>query len=71
MVCRRCASHNQKEFGAEINIHHSGLRELDEPDVLVFPKLVVCLRCGLAEFTVSESELRLLASVTDERSNVA
>jgi hypothetical protein len=29
--------------------------------VWVFPKLVVCLSCGLAEFTVPEAELLVLA----------
>jgi hypothetical protein len=29
--------------------------------VWVFPKLVICLHCGLAEFTVPEGELHLLA----------
>jgi hypothetical protein len=30
------------------------------PLVFVFPKLKVCLECGLAEFAIPESELRVL-----------
>jgi hypothetical protein len=41
-----------------------GLENIDKPTVWVFPKLVVCLDCGRAEFTAPEdelAELRLLA----------
>jgi len=38
-----------------------GRNGLDKPTVLVFPKLVIGLQCGLTEFTIPESELRLLA----------
>jgi hypothetical protein len=40
---------------------HSHKRNLDKPVVWVFPKVVVCLDCGTAEFAVPETELRLLA----------
>ena len=60
MACGSCGSQNQTEFGAEICIHFPGLKNLDKPAVLVFPKLVVCLDCGFAQFTLPETELRLL-----------
>ena len=60
MACRSCGSANQTEFTAEIDIHFSGLRNLNKPTVLVFPKLVVCLDCGFTQFTLPETELRLL-----------
>jgi len=59
--CKRCNSPNQCTFNGEVAIHCSGPERLDEPTVLVFPKLAVCLHCGLAEFTVTGRELRLLA----------
>lgn len=62
MACRSCGSENQREFGAEINIHFPGLKGLDKPTVWVFPKLVVCLDCGLTQFTLPETELRLLGA---------
>ena len=61
MACRSCGSDRQTEFGAEINIHFPGWKGLDEPAVLVFPKLLVCLDCGLTQFTFPETELRYLA----------
>jgi hypothetical protein len=61
MVCKRCASDRQGSFNGEIALHFPGLQGLDKPIVWVFPKLVVCLSCGLAEFTVPEAELLVLA----------
>jgi hypothetical protein len=60
MQCKACGSHNQTEFNAEINVHFPGLKNVDRPAVLVFPKLLLCLDCGFTEFTLSESELHLL-----------
>ncbi len=59
-ICGSCRSENQTQFVAEINIHFSGLRNVDKPGVLVFPKLLVCLDCGASQFTLSEGELGLL-----------
>jgi len=61
MACRSCGSTNQTEFTAEIDIHLPGLKNLDKPTVLVFPRLVVCLDCGFTQFTLPETELRYLA----------
>jgi hypothetical protein len=61
MPCKTCGSHNQTEFNAEINVHFPGLKNLDRPAVLVFPRLLLCLDCGFTEFTLIESELLLLA----------
>jgi hypothetical protein len=69
LSCLSCASGNQAEFGAEINIHFPGLRNIDRPSLLAFPKLLVCLDCGFSRFTLPETELRLLREpVTDELS---
>ncbi len=61
MHCPQCASETQEEFPAEINIHFSGLRNIDRPGLLVFPKLLVCLECGYSRFTTPEPELAVLA----------
>jgi hypothetical protein len=42
-------------------IHFPGLKNIDKPIVWVFPKIVVCLDCGTAEFALTEDELRQLA----------
>ena len=60
MACERCDSGNQSTFNGEVAIHFPGLKGLDKPIVWVFPKLVVCLHCGLTEFNVPESETRVL-----------
>ena len=58
--CRRCSSKNRPEFSAELAIHFTGLPGLDKPPVWVFPKLFVCLNCGLTEFIVPRKELQVL-----------
>jgi len=70
MACKRCASDQPNEFDAEINIHLPLRNGLGKPAILIFPKVEVCLRCGLAEFTVPESELWMVAAATSEDSNV-
>jgi hypothetical protein len=61
MECKSCGSVRQRKFTAEMGIHFPGLKNIDKPVVWVFPKLVVCLDCGISEFAMPEAELRLLA----------
>lgn len=61
MTCKSCTSKNREAFSAEINVHFGGWEGLKKPSVLVFPKLLVCLDCGFAEFAVPETELARLA----------
>jgi hypothetical protein len=56
MLCVSCASSNQAKFPAEINIHFTGLKNIDRPSIFVFPNVVVCLDCGLSHFTIAETE---------------
>jgi hypothetical protein len=58
--CALCGSRNLEKLEAEISIHIAGLEDLDKSPAWVFPKLVVCLDCGIAHFTVPKTELRLL-----------
>jgi hypothetical protein len=62
MSCLSCASGREKEFPAEMSIHFSGLENLDKPQVLLFPRLLVCLDCGFSRFTVPGAELALLVN---------
>jgi|HubBroStandDraft_5_1064220.scaffolds.fasta_scaffold938658_2 hypothetical protein len=62
MSCASCQSNNQAEFPAEVLIHFNGLRHVDNPGVLTFPTLSVCLDCGLSRFTTPEPELQTLAN---------
>ena len=61
VLCRACGSDKQAEFTAEIALHFSGPGNLDKPHLLVFPRILVCLNCGSAGFTVPESQLHILA----------
>jgi hypothetical protein len=60
MHCKSCGSVNQKKFTAEMGIHFLGLKNVDKPTVWVFPEVIVCLDCGMAEFSVPKDELRQL-----------
>jgi hypothetical protein len=70
MYCASCASGNQAEFVAEINIHFRGLSNVDKPGVLVFPKLVVCMDCGFSRFKTPEPELALLVAGVSKSENL-
>ena len=60
MPCKSCGSVNQNKFTAEMGIHFLGLEDTDKPTVWVFPEVIVCLDCGMAEFSVPKDELRQL-----------
>lgn len=62
--CERCSSQMRPHFSGELAIHFIGLTGLDKPIVWVFPKLLVCLSCGLTQFSVPERELRVLRDGT-------
>ena len=64
MTCLSCQSVKQAELSAEMLVHFPGLKHLDKPGVLLFPKLIVCLDCGFSRFTVPETELASVAKVT-------
>jgi len=64
MFCPLCASSNQSEFAAEVNIHLSGSKNVNKPTVLIFSKLLVCLDCGSSQFTTPKAELALVATGT-------
>jgi hypothetical protein len=60
MSCVSCESCNQAEFTAEMNLHFRGLRKIDNPGVLLFPTVSVCMDCGFSTFPIPEAELQKL-----------
>lgn len=48
-------------FPAEIAVHFPGWPRISEPAVFVFPQLIVCFNCGVAEFAMPEKQLIELA----------
>lgn len=61
MTCKSCSAANAREFAAEIAMHFPGPKGIDTPIFFVFPKLLVCLNCGVAEFAISEAQIASLA----------
>ena len=43
-----------------MGIHFLGLKNIDKPTVWVLPEVIVCLDCGMTEFSVPKDELRQL-----------
>lgn len=66
-ACPSCGAVNQNRFPTEMAIHFPGLKNVNKPTVWVFPEVLVCLDCGVAEFTVPETELRVLVTGEAER----
>ena len=60
-ICSFCQSANLREFPAEINIHFPGMEGMTKPTVWVFPRLSVCLDCGVAQCSIADAELDRLA----------
>jgi len=59
--CKSCGSSRPIEFLGEICLHFpGGLEQLDKPPVWIFPQVFVCLDCGTAQFTLPETELKLI-----------
>jgi len=68
MPCLLCASGNEREFAAEMMLHFSGPQYIDNPGVLAFPRVLVCLDCGQSRFTLLKTEkLALLSSPAGTR----
>lgn len=67
MNCASCGSDHQSEFAAEMILHFPGLENVDNPGVLAYPKVLICLDCGVSSFTVSTTELVELARGTRTR----
>lgn len=62
MACFSCRSENVKAFTSEINIHFPGKANLAR-SLIAYPRLLVCLDCGLADVLLSEDELRNLREI--------
>jgi hypothetical protein len=44
-----------------MNIHLKGLKNIDNPGILLLKNLLICLHCGISQFTISKTELALLS----------
>jgi hypothetical protein len=57
MSCKVCQSNNQKSFDSEISLYLPKLADMNEPPLLIFPKVTVCLDCGFIEGKLSDGDL--------------
>jgi hypothetical protein len=57
MSCRVCHSDLQGNFNGELGVHFPGRAGLTKPLVWVFPKLAVCMNCGVTEFVIPQLQL--------------
>jgi len=61
MRCRSCgAGGGAQTFNGEVALRFPGLDGLTEPIVLAFPKVLVCLDCGFAEFALPDEQVKTL-----------
>jgi len=67
--CPTCRPVKRVELTSEVLVHFSGLQNLDNPGVWLFPKISVCLNCGFSWFTVPETELASIGKVTSAGSS--
>ena len=62
MHCSSCCSNNLAAFNVEMLMHFRGLKNIDNPGVILIREVTVCLGCGHSRFTTTQTELRLLAA---------
>lgn len=61
MKCQRCGtSPAARPFNGELALHFPGLDGLTKPIIWVFPRVLVCLGCGFAEFVVPDEQVQML-----------
>ena len=68
MACKSRKAENHCLLDAEIGIHFPGRNGPKKRLVMVFPQVVICLDCGVAEFVMPETELRVLSEGTEQSS---
>jgi hypothetical protein len=62
MLRDNCPCENYREFNGEVAIHFPGIKGLQKPIVMIFPKIRVRMDCGYTAFTVPERELSVLVT---------
>ena len=50
-----------------MNVHFLCRERLEKPSVLLYPEIIVCLDCGLEEFSVPDAELSKLATAQQRK----
>jgi len=64
-ICKSCASNNLRELRSEICVHMPVFEGLNKDPFFVFPKLIVCAKCGFSEFVFPEAHLGSVRGCTE------
>jgi hypothetical protein len=56
--CPSCSSKNQHKLNGELALHFPGIRGLHKPIIWAFPKVLVCLDCGIAVLALEDEPLK-------------
>jgi len=71
MLCSACQSRDHREFASEIAIHvEEGINGVANSQVLVFPKITICMNCGVMQGQIEEADLPLLGCPTRQGQGV-
>ena len=60
MFCKECGGKDSRTFNGEMSMQFGGLDGMNKPIVLVYSKVDVCMKCGLAGFKVPEPAIEVL-----------
>ncbi len=66
MKCLSRASRNQVELPSEINIHLPAHLGRGSAGAFAFPRLSICLDCGLTSFTLPRTELEPIREASSQ-----
>jgi hypothetical protein len=64
VACRKCGGASQKVFNSELTLSNTDIKSVALAPVYVCNQLLVCLECGFAELTISETDLNNLRTGT-------
>ena len=67
MTCKRCGSNQVKDFDGEVAIRIPEREGADKATGMLFPELIVCVRCGVVEFMLPTDKLELLKNRSQPR----
>jgi len=67
--CQSCSSSNLLALDAEICLHSPGLNGLKKTPQFIFPKVLVCLECGLMQGSLAAAELSLTQNLRQVSGN--
>jgi hypothetical protein len=65
-TCKSCASNDLRGLASEICVHLPAFDNLNKDPFFIFPKLIVCTKCGFSEFVFPEAQLNTVRECTEQ-----